>query len=51
MNQHKPGRKTIVIDVVRLKTMLDMGVPKARIARDLGVGRTKLYRVIGEYDL
>lgn len=44
----KRGRKPLNVDLERLKTLLEMGVPKTRIAKDLGIGRATLYRILNE---
>lgn len=44
----KMGRKPKEIDLERLDTLLELGVPKTRIAKDLGIGRATLYRILEE---
>lgn len=48
MTDTKVGRKPKEVNTERLDMMLSLGVPKARIARDLGVSRTTLYRILEE---
>lgn len=42
------GYKTKHVDYERLALMLSLGVPKTKIARSLGLGRTTLYRILQE---
>jgi len=45
---NKPGRKPKEVDLDRLKMLLDLGVPKTRIAKDLNMGRATLYRILAD---
>lgn len=40
------GRPACDVDLDKLKLMLKLGVAKVKIARDLGIGSTTLYRVL-----
>ena len=46
MNDIKPGRKPADIDVERMLMLLDLGVPKTKVAVQLGIGRATLYRIL-----
>lgn len=44
----KMGRKPKEIDLKRLEELLDLGVPKTKIAEHLGISRRTIYRILDE---
>lgn len=42
----KRGRKALQLDVIKIKELLELGVPKTTIAKSLGVSRASVYRAI-----
>ncbi|CAM0048794.1 hypothetical protein VPHD148_0329 [Vibrio phage D148] len=48
MTDIKRGRKPISVDLRKLRELIDLGVPKTKIAAHLGVSRQTLYRILDE---
>ncbi len=46
-----PPSVKLEVDMDELQMMLDLEVPKTRIAKLLGIGRTTLYRILGDDEL